>query len=62
MAINPNSFGSYDILAKVKMANGNKTEANKAIDQAIRLANQLEARQWQINELLETESEINKKP
>jgi predicted alpha/beta superfamily hydrolase len=62
LAINPNSFDSYDILAKVKLAKDDATEANKAIDKAISLANQQGARQWQINELLETKSDINKKP
>lgn len=61
LAINPNSFDSYNVLAKVKLANGNTIEANQAIDKAINLAKQQQARQWQINELLETKENINKK-
>ena len=62
LAINPNNFDSYDVLARIKMANGNTTEANETIDKALGLANKQQARQWQINELLETKAEINKKP
>jgi predicted alpha/beta superfamily hydrolase len=62
LAINPNNFDSYDVLARIKMADGNTTEANETIDKAIGLANKQQARQWQINELLETKAEIDKKP
>lgn len=62
LAVNPNNFDSYNVLAKIKMANGNTTEAKNTIDKAIALANDQRARQWQINELLETKAEINKKP
>jgi predicted alpha/beta superfamily hydrolase len=62
LAVNPNNFNTYKVLAKIKMANSNTTEANETIDKAINLAKQQEARQWQINELLETKAEINKKP
>ncbi|MCB0454875.1 MAG: tetratricopeptide repeat protein [Aequorivita sp.] len=62
LAINPNNFDSYDVLARIKMAKGNVTEANETIDKAINLASKQQARQWQINELLETKAEINKKP
>ncbi len=61
LAVNPNNFDSYNVLAKVKLANSNAAGANEAIDEAINMANQQEARQWQINELLETKAEINKK-
>lgn len=62
LTINPNSFDSYNVLAKAKLANGNTAEANQAIDKAINLANSQNARQWQKNELLETKQNINKKP
>lgn len=62
LAINPNNFDGYNVLAKIKMANGNTAQANETIDKALSIANQQQARQWQINELLETKAEINKKP
>ncbi|MDC8000173.1 alpha/beta hydrolase-fold protein [Aequorivita todarodis] len=61
LAVNPNNFDTYHVLAKVKLAKNNAAEANEAIDKAMHLANQHQARQWQINELLETKAEINKK-
>ncbi len=61
LAINPNNFDSLDVLARIKMASGNKSEAIETIGKAINLANEQQARQWQINELLETKDEINKK-
>lgn len=62
LAINPNNFDSYDVLARINIAKGNVAEANETIDKAIDLANEQQARQWQINELLETKTEMNKKP
>ncbi len=62
LVVNPSNFDSYNVLAKIKLENGNVAEANEAIDKAINLANQQQARQWQINELLETKGDINKKP
>ncbi|CAM3294954.1 alpha/beta hydrolase-fold protein [Aequorivita lipolytica] len=62
LAVNPNNFDSYNVLAKIESAKGNEMEANETINKAINLANQQRARQWQINELLETKAEINKKP
>lgn len=59
LVINPNNFNSYDLLAKIKMEEGNLTEANMNIDKAIALAKAQNARQWQLNELLETKAEVD---
>ncbi|PHR10833.1 MAG: hypothetical protein COA40_13365 [Aequorivita sp.] len=62
LAVNPGNFDSYNVLAKIKLAKGNTAEANEAIEKAINLTNKQQARQWQINELLETKAEIDKRP
>lgn len=61
LAANPNNFDVYNTLAKVSLANDNIAEARRAIDQALNIANQLHARQWQKNELMETKATIDKK-
>ncbi len=61
LAVNPNNFDSYNVLAKIELAKEDTVAASKAINQAITLANEQQARQWQMNELLETKEEINKK-
>ncbi|MGO3183691.1 MAG: alpha/beta hydrolase-fold protein [Aequorivita sp.] len=54
LVINPNNFDSYNVLAKIKQEQGNTADAKININKAIDLAKAQNARQWQINELLET--------
>ncbi|WP_169718977.1 alpha/beta hydrolase-fold protein [Aequorivita capsosiphonis] len=59
LAINPNNFDSYNVLAKIKMEQGNTADATLNMDKAIDLAKAQYARQWQINELLETKEVVS---
>jgi predicted alpha/beta superfamily hydrolase len=56
----PNSFEVCQKLAELKLAQKNSETANKWIEKAITIGKQQNARQWQLNELLETKATINK--
>ncbi|WP_310991050.1 alpha/beta hydrolase-fold protein [Aequorivita marina] len=60
LAINPNNFDSYNVRAKINTEQGNTSKATLNINKALNLANDQHARQWQVNELLETKSRILK--
>lgn len=59
LAINPKAFDSYNVLAKIKLEEGNTADAKINIDKAINLAKSQNARQWKINELLETKKMVD---
>lgn len=58
LAIHPYSFESHHLLAKLKFAENDTAQARSSIHQALVLARDQNARQWQINELMETNREI----
>jgi predicted alpha/beta superfamily hydrolase len=60
LKINPESFEAYHILAKIQLAKKSPEQAKNSIEKALQLAEGQQARQWQINELIETNAEIAK--
>ncbi|MRT16569.1 hypothetical protein F3C99_06325 [Vitellibacter sp. q18] len=58
LKINPESFEAYHILAKIQLAKKSPEQAKNSIEKALQLAEGQQARQWQINELIETKAEI----
>lgn len=55
---NPNSFDALQILSKVNLLNKEFVQAKYLIEKAIEKAHLQHARQWQLNELLETKKNI----
>jgi hypothetical protein len=47
-------------LAKIQLAKKSPEQAKNSIEKALQLAEGQQARQWQINELIETNAEIAK--
>ncbi len=60
LKINPESFEAYHILAKIQLAKKSPEQAKNSIEKALQLAEGQQARQWQINELIETKAHIAK--
>ena len=58
--IHPNSFEVHHVLAKLKLAENDRAEAASSIERALMLAREQNARQWQVNELIETKEDISK--
>ncbi|WP_170233947.1 alpha/beta hydrolase [Bizionia myxarmorum] len=55
----PENFYAYDALAKIELENTNKSIADSLSNKALQLSKSENARQWQINEFLETKAKIN---
>lgn len=60
LKIYPDSFEAYHILAKIQLAKNSPEQAKTFIEKALQFAEAQHARQWQINELMETKAEIAK--
>lgn len=54
----PEFFNNYNLLAKLNLQNENLDSAKDYVNQAVELATRQKARQWQLNELLETKVKV----